>query len=65
MDSAATTAPLPARTGADTDATPASRWPTDWAQPRRRTSTNVRSVNLACERTDERMGSSESQAHKT
>ena len=65
MDSAATTSPVPSRTGADTDATPASRCPTDWAQPRRRTSTKLRSVNLACDSTDERTGSSMSQAHRT
>ena len=36
MLTAAITLPFGARTGADTDATPASRSPTDCAQPRRR-----------------------------
>ena len=48
IETAATTRRPRPKTGADTEATPASRWPTDWAQPRRRTSASERSVNSAC-----------------
>ncbi len=41
MDSAARTRPEGPRTGADTEATPGSRSPTDCAQPRRRTSESM------------------------
>ena len=41
------TAPFGSRTGAETRATPVSRSATDCAQPRRRTSASVRSVNVA------------------
>src|SRR5262249_37778548 len=44
---AAMTTPRLSRTGADTLATPGSRSATLCAQPRRRTSANARSVNLA------------------
>jgi hypothetical protein len=46
-ETAATTLPRESFTGADTLATPGSRSPALWAQPRRRTSTSVRSVNFA------------------
>ena len=46
-ETAATTSPAWSRTGADTLATPASRSAALWAQPRRRTSASVRSVNFA------------------
>src|SRR5690606_19803937 len=39
-DTEAITLPEGLRTGADTEATPASRSATDWAQPRRRTAAN-------------------------
>ena len=47
IEIAATTSPAGERTGADTEATPASRCATDCAQPRRRTSASPRSVNSA------------------
>src|SRR5690625_1694224 len=47
MEIAASTGPEPLRTGADTEATPASRSPTDWAQPRRRTEAKVAEENAA------------------
>ena len=47
MDTAATTRPDGPRTGADTDATPASRSATLWAQPRRRTPDSAVAVNAA------------------
>ena len=47
---AATTCPDRSRTGADTDATPASRWATLYAQPRRRTSASARGPKRAAGR---------------
>src|SRR3954454_14459172 len=46
-DTAATTDPSAANTGADTDATPGSRSATLSAQPRRRTVVNVEAENFA------------------
>src|SRR5579875_3369329 len=46
-DSAATTRPLASRTGADTEATPASRSATLAAHPRRRTVANMAAVKAA------------------
>ena len=44
METAATTRPEGARTGADTEATPASRSATLWAHPRRRTALSIVAV---------------------
>src|SRR5579863_1679225 len=49
-ETAATTRPPGPRTGADTDATPASRSATLAAQPRRRTWASAAAVNLAVRR---------------
>jgi hypothetical protein len=46
-DTAATTLPVCDRTGADTDATPGSRSPTDCAQPRRRTTASIDALKRA------------------
>src|SRR4051794_14450851 len=45
---AATTLPPGPRTGAETEATPASRSATLWAQPRRRTPARIVAVKRAC-----------------
>ena len=64
IDTAATTRPDGPRTGAETDATPASRSPTLWAQPRRRTPERVVAVKAApCSPRCRRSGSS--QARRT
>lgn len=46
-DTAAMTLPEGPRTGAETEATPASRSPTDWAQPRRRTAESMVALKAA------------------
>src|SRR5215213_4263886 len=46
-DTAAMTLPLGERTGAETDATPCSRSPMDWAQPRRRMPASAAALNVA------------------
>ena len=46
-ETAAMTLPAGERTGAETEATPASRSPTDWAQPRRRTVLSATAEKLA------------------
>ena len=59
IDTAATTLPDGARTGADTEATPGSRSPMLWAQPRRRTAERVVAVKRApCRPRCSRSGSS-------
>ena len=64
MDTAATTRPDGPRTGADTDATPASRSATLWAQPRRRTPDSAVAVNAApCRPRCRRSGSSQASRH--
>ena len=47
IEIAATTLPPGPRTGAETEATPGSRSPTDWAQPRRRTAESMVAVKRA------------------
>jgi hypothetical protein len=63
-DTAATTRPLDPRTGAETEATPASRSATDPAHPRLRTPASVCAVNLA-PRSRRCMTSPSSQASRT
>ena len=59
-DTEATTFPEAERIGADTEATPGSRSPTLWAQPRRRTADSVAAVNFApCSPRCRRSGSSQ------